>query len=196
VRYRRSDSKADGSASFILAKKPLNQLKGLLSRTEEEVVLEFDEKNARFAFGNVQMICRLIEGRYPDYESVIPKENPNVLSVDRMNFLNAIRRVSIFANQSTHQVRLRISGKELVLSAEDIDFSNEARERLTCDYEGTDMEIGFSSRFLQDMLSNLQTEQIRIEMSEPNRAGIIRPVDNPNEEEDILMLVMPVMLNQ
>lgn len=196
VRYRRSDSKADGSASFILAKKPLNQLKGLLARSEEEVSLEFDEKNARFAFGNVQMICRLIEGRYPDYESVIPKENPNVLTVDRMSFLNAIRRVSIFANQSTHQVRLRISGKELVLSAEDIDFSNEARERLTCDYEGTDMEIGFSSRFLQDMLSNLQTEQIRIEMSEPNRAGIIRPVDNPNEEEDILMLVMPVMLNQ
>lgn len=196
VRYRRSDSKADGSASFILAKKPLNQLKGLLARTEEEVSLEFDEKNARFAFGNVQMICRLIEGRYPDYESVIPKENPNLLTVDRMNFLNAIRRVSIFANQSTHQVRLRISGKELMLSAEDIDFSNEARERLTCDYEGTDMEIGFSSRFLQDMLSNIQTEQIRIEMSEPNRAGILRPVDNPNEEEDILMLVMPVMLNQ
>jgi len=196
VRYRRSDSKAGGFTSFILAKKPLNQLKGLLSRTEDEVSLEFDEKNARFSFGNVQMICRLIEGRYPDYESVIPKENPNLLTVDRMNFLNAIRRVSIFANQSTHQVRLRITGKELLLSAEDIDFSNEARERLTCDYEGTDMEIGFSSRFLQDMLSNLHTEQIRIEMSEPNRAGILRPVDNENEAEDILMLVMPVMLNQ
>lgn len=196
VRYRRRDAKADDVASFILPKKPLNQLKGLLVKVEEDVKLEYNDKNAYFSFGNIKLICRLIDGRYPDYESVIPTENPNALTVDRMSFLNSIRRVAIFANQSTHQVRLKITGKELLLSAEDVDFSNEARERLTCDYEGKDMEIGFNSRFLQDMLNNMHTEQIKIEMSEPNRAGILVPVDNENEDEDILMLVMPVMLNQ
>ena len=149
VRYRRTDAKAEDTASFILPKKPLNQLKNLLSRSEESVRLEYNEKNAYFSFGNIKLICRLIEGRYPDYESVIPTVNPNVLTVDRSSFLNAIRRVAIFANQSTHQIRLKISGKELLLSAEDIDFSNEARERLTCVYEGQDLEIGFNSRFLR-----------------------------------------------
>lgn len=196
VRYRRKDRLADEPSSFILPKKPLNQLKGLLSKTEDDIAVEYNETNAYFTFGNIKLICRLIDGRYPDYESVIPLNNPNKLTIDRMSFLNAIRRVAIFANQSTHQVRLKISGKELVLSAEDIDFSNEARERLTCDYEGKDMEIGFNSRFLQEMLNNLHTEQIRIDMSEPNRAGLILPVDGENPDEDILMLVMPVMLNQ
>jgi len=196
VRYRRKDSVAEEPASFILPKKPLNQLKGLVTRIEEEILLEYNDTNAHFSFGNIRLICRLIDGRYPDYESVIPLNNPNKLTIDRMSFLNASRRVAIFANQSTHQVRLKIGGKELVLSAEDIDFSNEARERLTCDYEGKDMEIGFNSRFLQEMLNNLHTDQIRIDMSEPNRAGLILPIDGPNPDEDILMLVMPVMLNQ
>lgn len=194
VRYRRSDVVAPESASFILHKKPLNQLKGLLAKGSDDVLVEYNDKNAHFSIGNVRLICRLIEGRYPDYESVIPSINPNVLSVDRLSFLSAIRRVAIFGNQSTHQLRLKITGKELLLSTEDIDFSNEARERLTCDYEGTDMEIGFNSRFLLEMLSNLEADSIRIEMSEPNRAGIILPVDNPNEKEDILMVVMPVLL--
>ncbi len=194
VRYRRTDVMAPESASFILPKKPLNQLKNLLAKETDDVLVEYNTENAHFAFGNIRLICRLIEGKYPDYESVIPNINPNLLTVDRVSFLSAIRRVAIFGNKSTHQLRLKITGKELVLSSEDIDFSNEARERLTCDYEGTDMEIGFNSRFLVEMLGNIDAESIRIEMSEPNRAGIIMPVDNPNEHEDILMVVMPVLL--
>jgi DNA polymerase-3 subunit beta len=142
------------------------------------------------------MTCRLIDGKYPNYEAVIPTDNPNKLTIDREALLNSIRRVAIFANQSTHQVRFKISGKELMLSAEDIDFSNEAKERLTCSYEGEDMEIGFNSRFLQEMLNNIGSDEITIEMSAPNRAGIMHPVSSDNENEDILMLVMPVMLNQ
>lgn len=194
VRYRRTDARADDSASFILPKKPLNQLKGLLATEEVPVKLEYNEANASFMFRNLLLVCRLIEGRYPNYEAVIPVENPNKLVLDRLTFLNAIRRVSIFANQSTHQVRLSISGQELQLAAEDIDFSNEARERLACSYEGEDLEIGFNSRFLAEMLNNIDSPEISIEMSEPNRAGILSPVNNENEHEDILMLVMPVML--
>jgi DNA polymerase III subunit beta len=166
----------------------------LLATEEVPVKLEYNEANASFMFRNLLLVCRLIEGRYPNYEAVIPVENPNKLVLDRLTFLNAIRRVSIFANQSTHQVRLSISGQELQLAAEDIDFSNEARERLACSYEGEDLEIGFNSRFLAEMLNNIDSPEISIEMSEPNRAGILSPVNNENEHEDILMLVMPVML--
>ena len=137
----------------------------------------------------------MIEGKYPNYEAVIPTENPNKLSIERLPFLNSIKRVSLFASQSTYQIRLNISGRELLLSSEDVDFSNEAKERLTCNYEGADMEIGFNSKFLIEILNNLSSDEIKIEMSEPNRAGIITPVNNENKDEDILMLVMPVMLN-
>jgi DNA polymerase-3 subunit beta len=159
------------------------------------VNIEYSQTNSMFTFDSFKIICRLIEGKYPNYEAVIPTNNPNVLTVDRGLLLNAIRRVALFANQSTHQIRFKISGKELVLSAEDIDFSNEAKERLTCSYEGEDMEIGFNSRFLQDMVTNVSSEQVKFEMSAPNRAGLIMPVENENLEEEILMLVMPVMLN-
>lgn len=194
VRYKRTDAKAEDSASFILPKKPLNQLKGLLATEEVPVKLEYNETNASFTFRNILLVCRLIEGRYPNYEAVIPRENPNKLTIDRLTMLNSIRRVSIFANQSTHQVRLTIAGQELNLAAEDIDFANEARERLSCSYEGQDMEIGFNSRFLAEMLNNIDSPEISLEMSEPNRAGILRPLNSENENEDILMLVMPVML--
>ncbi len=196
VRYRRKDAKADESSSFIMPKKPINQLKKILPEDDSKVNLEYNQTNVAFSFKNVNMICRLIEGKYPNYEAVIPNNNPNKLIVDRHMLLNSIKRVAIFANQSTHQVRFKISGKELVLSAEDVDFSNEAIERLTCSYEGDDIEIGFNSRFMQEMLTNLSSDEIRLEMSAPNRAGIIYPVDNDNENEEILMLVMPVMLNQ
>ncbi len=197
VRYRRLDAKSDISASFILPKKPINQLKNILaSRQDETVAIEFNQTNAHFTFSNVKMICRLIEGRYPNYEAVIPTLNPNKLTIDRAALLNSLRRVAIFANQSTHQVRFKISGQELFLSAEDLDYANEAKERLSCSYEGDDLEIGFNSRFFQEMLNNLDQFEIRLEMSAPNRAGILFPVDNDNESEDILMLVMPVMLNQ
>ncbi len=140
------------------------------------------------------MTCRLIEGKYPTYSAVIPAKNPNKMTVDRQPFLNAIKRVSIFSNQTTYQVKFKIAGSELILSAEDLDYSNEAQERLTCHYEGEDMEIGFNSKFLAEMLNNLNSDQVLLEMSEPNRAGLISPVDNENKDEDILMLVMPVML--
>ena len=196
VRYRRTDFSAGESASFIMPKKPLGQLKNILSSVEGDVNIDYNQTNAEFTFGNVKMTCRLIDGKYPNYEAVIPTDNPNKLTVDREALLNSIRRVAIFANQSTHQVRFKVSGKELILSAEDIDFSNEAKERLTCSYEGEDMEIGFNSRFLQEMLNNIDSEEIIIEMSAPNRAGILHPLEDDSEAEDLLMLVMPVMLNQ
>ena len=193
VRYTRTDSQATGSSAFILPKKPLNLLKTNLSG-DEEVQLEYNDSNAVFTFNDVVLICRLIDGKYPNYEAVIPKENPNVLTIDRAQFLSSIKRVSIFANKTTHQIKLKLAGSELSLSAEDIDFSNEANERLTCNYSGDDMEIGFNSRFIMEMLNNLETKEVTLEMSEPSRAGLLKPVDS-NENEDILMLVMPVMLN-
>lgn len=197
VRYRRLDAKTATPASFILPKKPITQLKNLLSGKEDNPVeLSFNQTNAFFRFGNTSMVCRLIEGKYPNYEAVIPTHNPNKLTIDRQSLLNSIKRVAIFANQSTHQVRFKITGQELQLSAEDLDYSNEAKERLTCNYEGDDMEIGFNSRFFIEMLNNLDQDEIKLEMSAPNRAGILFPVGNENESEDVLMLVMPVMLNQ
>ena len=196
VRYKRTDIKTADSASFILPKKPLNLLKNILSSQEVQVTIEYNKTNAFFSFSNIHLICRLIDGKYPNYDAVIPKENPNKLTIDRHALLNSIRRVAIFANQSTHQIRFKVSGQELILSAEDIDFSNEAKERLNCSYNGEDLEIGFNSKFLLEMLSNIETEEISLEMSAPNRAGILTPLNNENKEEDILMLVMPVMLNK
>jgi DNA polymerase III subunit beta len=195
VRYRRNDVKADNTVSFIMPKKPLNQLKNVLTSEDVPVLLEYNQTNASFTFRNILLICRLIDGRYPNYEAVIPKQNPNNLVIERIPFLNAVRRVALYGNQSTHQIRLKITGRELVLSAEDIDYSNEAKERLSCVYEGEDIEIGFNAKFLQEMISNLSNDEIKMELSAPNRAGIIMPVDNENKNEDILMLVMPVMLN-
>ena len=196
VRYRRMDVKSDVVASFIMPKKPINQLKSILATLADEPVrIEFNKSNASFVFGDYQLICRLIEGRYPNYDAVIPKQNPNHLTLDRQIFLAAIRRVAVFSSKATHQVRFRIAGQELTLTAEDIDFYNEAKERLSCSYEGDDMEIGFNSRFLQEMLGNFDSETVKIDMSAPNRAGIITPVENENPNEDLLMLLMPVMLN-
>jgi len=195
VRYTRSDAKASAGANFIMPKKPLNLLKSVLINEEEDVKLEYTETNARFSFGSITLICRLIDGRYPNYDSVIPKENPNKMTISRQSLLTSIRRVSIFSNKTTHQVKLKIAGNELQVSAEDMDFANEAVERLTCSYQGEDMEIGFNSRFLAEMLNNQESEDIVLEMSQPNRAGIVLPAENIIEEEDVLMLVMPVMLN-
>ena len=195
VRYRRLDIKADKSASFIVPKKPMNLLRAILPETESKVKIEYNENNALFSLDGISLTCRLIEGKYPDYNAVIPKENPNVLTIGTKELLNSIKRVSIFANQTTHQVKLKIKGSELNISAEDPDFANEATERLTCQYDGDDIEIGFNSRFLAEMLSNIDSENIYLKMSEPNRAGILVPVDSGDDQEDVLMLVMPVMLN-
>ncbi|WP_443633401.1 DNA polymerase III subunit beta [Candidatus Marifrigoribacter sp. Uisw_064] len=195
VKYTREDLQASQTAEFIMPKKPLNLLKSILAGSEENVTIEYNESNAKFIFDDTEMICRLIDGKYPNYEAVIPKENPNKLTIERNQFLNSVRRVSIFSNKTTHQIRLKIAGAELNVSAEDIDYSNKAEERLTCDYQGDDMQIGFNSRFLTEMLSNLSSDEVSLEMSLPNRAGILTPADGLDEGEQITMLVMPVMLN-
>ena len=195
VKYGRTDVVASQAAEFIMPKKPLNLLKGILSTSDDEIAVEYNENNAKFTFDNVELVCRLIDGKYPNYEAVIPKENPNRLTIDRNQFLNSVRRVSIFSNKTTHQIRLKIAGAELNISAEDIDYSNKAEERLTCDYQGDDMQIGFNSRFLTEMLNNMNANDVSLEMSLPNRAGILTPVDGLDDGEQVTMLVMPVMLN-
>jgi len=195
VKYSRTDVTADQTAEFIMPKKPLNLLKGILGGSESEVTIEYNDANAKFTFDNIVLVCRLIDGKYPNYEAVIPKENPNKLTVDRASFLNSVRRVSIFSSKTTHQIRLKMAGTELNIYAEDLDFANKADERLSCDYQGDDMQIGFNSRFLSEMLNNLNSNEVLIEMSLPNRAGILTPIDGTDEGEKVTMLVMPVMLN-
>ncbi|GHA47420.1 DNA polymerase III subunit beta [Salinimicrobium marinum] len=195
VKYSREDIAASQTAEFIMPKKPLNLLKGILSGADSDVLIEYNESNAKFTFDDTTLVCRLIDGKYPNYEAVIPKENPNKLVIDRGQFLSSVKRVSIFSNKTTHQVRLKIAGAELNISAEDVDYSNKAEERLTCSYQGDDMQIGFNSRFLTEMLSNLNANEVQLEMSLPNRAGILTPVDGLDDGEKVTMLVMPVMLN-
>ena len=195
VKYERTDVVAPETAEFIMPKKPLNLLKSVLVGSEEEVTVNYNNSNVQFSFDETVVICRLIDGKYPNYEAVIPKENPNVMSINRVQLLNTVKRVSIFSNKTTHQIRLRIAGAELHISAEDIDYSNKAEERLTCSFQGDDMQIGFNARFLTEMLSNLSSDEIQLELSLPNRAGIITPVDGLDEGEQVTMLVMPVMLN-
>ncbi|GAB2534728.1 DNA polymerase III subunit beta [Rufibacter soli] len=194
LRYRRQDVTSDNAASIIIPKKAFNLLKSTLPSEATAVRVEFNTSNAFFSFDNIRMICRLIDERYPDYENVIPVQNPNKLTIDRYDFLSSVKRISIYSNKTTHQVRLRITGSELQISAEDLDFSNEASERLTCQYDGEDMEIGFNAKFLTEMLINMDSDEITLELSTPNRAGLLIPSTN-DEEESILMLVMPVMLN-
>lgn len=194
VRYRRTDISTEKPTSIILPKKALALLKSSLPSDDVTVSIEYNNTNAFFKFGSIHLICRLVDERYPDYEAVIPQVNPNKLTVDRSLFLNTLRRVVIFANKTTHQVRLKINGSELHISAEDLDFSNEAHERLSCQFEGEDLEIGFNAKFLVEMLNNLNCEEVVLEMSTPNRAGLLVPAIK-QDNEDILMLVMPVMLN-
>ena len=178
-----------------MPKKPLTLLKNLLSSINAPVTMQYTGTNAHFEIDNVTLICRLVDGKYPNYDAVIPKENPNTLNIDRVNFLNSIRRISIFSNKTTHQIRLKVAGNELQISAEDIDFSNKAHERLNCEYEGNDMEIGFNSRFIIEMLNHVNSDMITLELSAPNRAGIIIPTDGLDEGEGLLMLIMSVILN-
>ncbi len=198
VRYRRNDIHADEVASFILPRKPMLLLKNILSSRKEEcdVLISYNDINVFFTFDNFKVVCRLVDGKYPNYEAAIPKENPNKLTVDRNTFLNSLKRVSLFANQATYQVRLSISDRELNISAEDTEFSNNALEKIPCSYEGDPMDIGFNARFLAEMVSNLDTEQVLMELSHPSRAGILFPISDEEtaQNENILMLVMPVML--
>lgn len=194
VRYRRVDIVGDTDNSMIIPRKALTLLKSTLPSENTNVNIEFNISNAYFSFNNIKMICRLIDERFPDYENVIPLDNTNIMTIDRGDFLSSLKRIAIYANKTTHQVRLKISGSELQISAEDLDFSNEANERLSCEHDGEDIEIGFNAKFLIEMLNNLDSRKIALQLSAPNKAGLIVPVEK-DDNEDILMLVMPVMLN-
>ena len=195
VRYKRSDAKAEVESSFILPKKPASLLKNLLVKEEFDVKLQFDDKNAFFTLSNFKLICRLVEGNYPSYNSVIPTNNTNKLVVDRLELFNTIKRVSVFANQASNLIKLHIESNQLVVSAQDVDFSISAVERLKCQYEGEEIEIGFKSTFLIEILSNLSSSEVRIELSDPTRAGLLLPAEKDFDEEDVLMLLMPMMIN-
>lgn len=195
VRYRRTDGQAPTGSSFILPKKPAALLKNILPRQEEEVKLEFDDKNAFFGLTSYRLVCRLVEGVYPSYNSVIPTNNPNKLTVSRQEFYNTLKRVSVYSNQASNLVKLQLSGNQMTISAQDIDFSISAYERLKCQYEGDEMEIGFKSLFLLEILTNLSSEEVVLELSDPTRAGIVVPARTELEEEDVLMLLMPMMIN-
>jgi len=198
IRYRRTDITGTATTSLIIPRKALQLLKTSLPESRAggpvEVKAEFSQSNASFTFGGTQLICRLIDERFPDYENAIPTNNTNVMTIGRTDLLNSLKRIVIYANRTTHQIRLSLKANRLTISAEDLDYSNEANENLLCDYEGDDMEIGFNAKLMVEMLNNLSAKMISLEMSAPNRAGLIIPADK-EENEEILMLVMPVMLN-
>ncbi len=195
VRYKRLDGRSDVESSFILPKKPASLLRNILPKETNPVLVEFDEKNAFFTLSNYKLICRLVEGNYPSYNSVIPKTNPNKLTIDRVELYNTLKRVSVFSNPASNLIKFELKSNELVVSAQDIDFSISARERLQCQYEGQELEIGFKSVFLLEILANISSSNVMIELSDPTRAGIFLPYDNDNADEDVLMLLMPMMIN-
>ena len=193
VVYKRTDLINPEPIEFIMPKKPLAIFKNILANSNDDVTIEFNENMAKFTFGNNTWICRLIDGKYPNYTAVIPKENPNVLTINRNLLLSSIRRASIMSNKSTNQVRFKLSGNILHLHAEDTEYANKADMQIPCDYNGENINIGFSSKFLTEMLSVLGSDDITMKMSQPNRPGIIEPVDGLDAEENILMLSMPVI---
>ena len=194
VRCRTLAAHGNERAAFILPKKPASLIKNLLPREEGNVTIEFDERNAVFTLEKFRMVCRLIEGRYPNYNSVIPQNNPYKIIIDRQMLIGALRRVSIFSSQASSLIKLRMQENLLVVSAQDIDFSTSAEETLVCQYNGAPMSIGFKSTFLVDILNNISAEEVVIELADPSRAGVIVPMEQ-EENEDLLMLLMPMMLN-
>ena len=194
VRNKTFMARGDEKAAFILPKKPANLLKNLLPKEEGDVQIGFDDKNAMFTMENYRMVCRLIEGRYPNYNSVIPSNNPHKATVDRGSFISALRRVSVFSSQASSLIKLSLSENQMKISAQDIDFSTSAEETLACQYDGTNMSIGFKSSFLIDILNNIAAQEVIIELADPSRAGVIVP-EQQEDNEDLLMLLMPMMLN-
>lgn len=194
VKYT-AENASEMAASFILPKKPANLLRGMLPKEEEDVTVEFDDKNVLFQLKNQVLICRLIEGNYPNYNAVIPANNPNKVFVDRIELLNAIRRVAVCSNQSTNLIKFDIKQGEINLTAQDLDFSVSAQESLPCDYEGENIVIGFKSTFLIEILSNLETQTVLIELADLTRAGVFKPVYDEQPANDTLMLLMPMMIN-
>ena len=195
VRYKRTDVSCPKADSFIVPRKPLNLLKSAVPSNEDEITLSYNSNHLFVKHGSTQMSCRLIDARFPDYKVVIPADNPYKMTVSRTDFQSALRRVSVFSNKSTNQVALNISGSELQLAAQDVDFSFEGNERMQCQYDGEDITIAFNARFLIEILSAADSDEVRLELSTPTKAGIIKPTE-VDDNEEVLMLVMPLMLNQ
>ncbi len=194
VRNRIYSIKSETPSAFILPKKPATLLKNVLGKDESDVTVRFDERNAEIKFGDTLLLCRLIEGRYPNYNSVIPTDNPNELTIDRKSLIGALRRVMPFASESSQLVRLHMETGRLVISSEDIDFSTSAKEEIACDYQGNTMNIGFKGPSLAEILNNLQGEEVTLMLADPSRPCLIVPNEQP-EDQDILMLIMPMLLN-
>ena len=194
VRNKIFTIKSDQPAAFILPKKPATLLKNLLGKDGGDVTIRFDERNAEINYGEGTILCRLIEGRYPNYNSVIPQNNPNELRIDRLGLLAALRRVQPFANDSSNLIRFHVEGSTLQLDAEDYDFSKTATERISCDYNGQPMSIGFKGSSFIEVLSNFDCQEVIIQLADPSRAGLVLPSEQP-ENQDVLMLMMPMLIN-
>ncbi|CCX67395.1 dNA polymerase III subunit beta [Prevotella sp. CAG:1058] len=194
VRTLNKNIKSEKPMSFILPKKPATLLKNVLQKTEDDVIIRFDDRNANILFPEGTLACRLIEGRYPNYNSVIPQDNPNLLTVDRMVLASVVRRVLPFASDSSQQIRLHIETGKAVISSEDIDFYTSAKEEIVCDYNGMPMDIGFKGTSLMEILTNLDGEEVELKLADPSRPCLIIPTNQP-ENEDVLMLIMPMLLN-
>ena len=194
VRNKNYSVKSDAAASFILPKKPAQLLKAVLSKDGGDVVLKFDDRSAEISFTDGKLVCRLIEGRYPNYNSVIPQNNPNLVTIDRKSLLGALRRVLPFASDSSQLIRFHLDNGHMELNAEDIDFATSAKESITCEYGGQPMSIGFKGSSMVEILNNLEGDEIQIQLADPSRAGVIIPIEQP-ENEDVLMLIMPMLLN-
>ena len=194
VRNRNFGIKSDMPTSFILPKKPATLLKNVLGKDGGDVVIKFDSRSAEIQFADGLLCCRLIEGRYPNYNSVIPQNNPNKMTIDRRSLIGALRRVLPFASESSQLIRFHVETGKLELSSEDIDFATSAKENLTCEYSGQPMSIGFKGPSLTEILNNLESDEVVVELADPSRAGVIVPVTQP-ENEDVLMLIMPMLLN-
>ena len=194
VRNKTYKARGNEKAAFILPKKPATLLKNLLPKETGDVQIDFDDRNAMFTLENYSMTCRLIEGRYPNYNSVIPQNNPHRATIDRAAFVSALKRVSVFSSAASSLIKLRLDMNTIQISGQDIDFSTSAEETLMCQYEGNQMSIGFKSTFLIDILNNISSQEVVMELADPSRAGVIVPVEQ-NEDEDLLMLLMPMMLN-
>ena len=194
VRLTNTSIHSDNECSFILPKKPATILRNILQKETEDVRVAFGDKNVRFEFGRTLIVCRQIEGRYPNYNAVIPQNNQNKVIVDRQTIVNACKRVSVFANTGTSLLKLALTNNSIKISAQDIDFSTSAEETITCSYDGTPMAIGFKAPFLVEILAAIESNDVLIELADPARAGLILPTEN-QENEEVLMLLMPMLLN-
>ncbi len=194
VKLTRTDIKPGLEHNFILPKKALNLLKSSLTNDVTPIQIDFNKSNVFFTTDSLKLSCRLIDEKYPDYKAVIPQDNNNIVGINRIDFLETVKRVANFSNKTTHQIRIKITGNELAASAEDIELANEANEKRSCEYDGEDIEIGFNSKFLLELLSNVDHDSVKLKLSTPNRAGLLLPQENEADEE-VVMLVMPMMLN-